>query len=81
MDSSRSTTPPPSNHTQQCPGAPPRPRLTDAERQALRFANLERFERESEHNRFRASFTRANRALAAFADQTNDDAVVPNSRR
>ena len=81
MDSSRSTTPPSDNTQQQCPGAPQRPRLTEAERQARRFENLAYIERLSEHNRFRASFTRANRALAAFADQTNDDAVVPNCRR
>lgn len=82
MESSRSTTPPPSDNTQQqCPGAPQRPRLSEAERQARRFENLAYIERLSEHNRFRASFERASRGLAAFSVQTNDDAVVPNCRR
>ena len=81
MESSRLTTPPPSDNTQQCPGAPQRPRLTEEERQARRFENLAYIERLSEHNRFRASFERASRGLAAFSVQTNDDAVVPNGRR
>lgn len=80
MESSRSTTPPPSDNTQQqCPGAPQRPRLTEAERQARRFQdNLAQFVSQSEHNTFRRLFTRANLAMASFA---NDDSVVPNVRR